>query len=340
MCSRWRRSTAEAAAIVCVFCASLAFVLLFSARARADAELEIAWSAPPACPDGPWALARVAAHLGRAIGASATATLSTRVEIAELDAGFRMRVITARNGAEGERILENAKCEELAEAATLMIALAVDPNAVLGAEPTLPASPTAVRPATDSEKPPILQPKPRVDPKRNAWPDRGLRARAGVLGDAGFLPALGFAPELRLSVHRRAIGAELGGFWFPARESKGAQSVTVGLWAVVLRACPHLVRERFWLGGCAGVDLGRTSAKGHGLTQNLRKRALFLGVAASLQLRLRMVGPLWLLVEPGLSIPLLRQRFVTLDTTDMTTNVLHTPRSVSARGNLGLEVSF
>jgi len=315
-------------------------VSLFSARARADAELEIAWSAPPACPDQPWALARVAAQLGRAIGASATDTLSARVEIEKQGSGFRMRVITARDGAQGERILENAKCEELAEAATLMIALTVDPNAVLGTEAPPPASPAAVTPATDSEKPPILQPKTRVDPKRNAWPDRGFRARAGVLGDVGFLPALGLAPELRLSVHRRAIGAELGGFWFPARESKGAQNVAVGLWAVALRACPQLARERFWLGGCAGIDLGRTSANGHGLTQNLRKRALFVGVAASLQMRLRIVGPLWLLMEPGLSIPLLRQRFVTLDTTDMTTNVLHTPRSVSARGSLGLELSF
>ncbi len=281
----------------------------------------------------------MAVHLGRAIGASADKTLSARVEIAQHGTGFRLKVITAREGARGERIIEDPQCEGLAEAATLMIALAVDPTAVLGSQQEPVATPAPVQPASDSEKPPGLQAKVAVRAP-NAWKDRGLRARAGVLGEEGFLPGLGLAPELRVGMHRGAMGAELGGYWLPARESKGRESVAVTQWAVGARACPHLVQERFWFGGCIGADLGRTSANGRGLTRNLRKRALFAGLAASLQLRLRLGGPLWFVVEPALSIPLFRQRFVSLDTTNMTTNVLHTPRSVTGRASLGLELSF
>ena len=338
MSSRWLRAKT---AVLRVFCAALALVWLLcasAATARAQAELDLSWRSPASCPDASWATKRIATQLGRELSSAVSTPLRAQVEIRREGSSFLLRLTTTHDDTRGERTLEDARCENLAEAATLMIALAIDASAVLQAK----AQPDVAAPspaATDSEKPPVLQAK-SASKAADKITHTGFRARLAVVGDAGFLPSPSVGPELALGAQRALFGAELGGYWFPERDSQGAQRVTVSLWALALRGCVQRERLRFRIGGCLGAELGRVSADGVGLMENLQKRALFAALSLPLRARLRLVGPAWLALDLGLSVPLFRQRFVTLDTTEQERTALHTPQPLGARGSLGVELSF
>src|SRR5262245_34579342 len=119
MRSGWPPATAATTAIVCV---SIAFASLFAARARADAELDLMWGAPAECPDANWATQRVASHLGRDLAKDARATLHADAQIVSDPESYHLTLRTLRGNDAGERLLTDARCDDLAEAAALMIA--------------------------------------------------------------------------------------------------------------------------------------------------------------------------------------------------------------------------
>jgi hypothetical protein len=340
MSSRWLRAKKAVVRLFCAACAALALLWLrdvSATTAHAQAELDLSWQAPAGCPDASWATQRIANHLARDLVSAAGPALRAQVEIQHEEVGFSLRLTTTHANTRGERTLEDARCENLAEAATLLIALAIDANQVLQ-EQTQPDVPAPSPAAPDREKPPALQAKRALKAVYES-PAR-FRTRLSVMGEAGFLPAPSFGPELTLGVQRARFGAEFGGFWLPKRDSQGAQHVRVSLWALALRGCVQGESSRFRLGGCLGVELGRVSADGIGLMENLQKRALFAALSLPLRARLRLGGPAWLALDLGLAVPFLRPRFVTLDTTAQERTVLHTPEPVSARASLGIELSF
>lgn len=305
------------------------------AQTQTPSELALEWQAPLGCPDSTWAQTRIADHLGRAI-AQSPSPLSVRVEIIAQEAGFRLALNMGEASTRSERVIDDARCEDLAEAATLMIALAVDESAQASA-PAVPPAATP-KPATDNERIPALQNKPQANTQTR---DRGLRIQLAGMIDAGFLPKLGLGPALLLGLQRRRVGVYGGAYGFLPRESAGERRVRVRQWAASLGGCVEVfARTRLQLLPCADVQIGRVDATGRGVTENLERHALFVGLGARLALKLRIWGPVWVSAEPGLSVPLLRQRFVTFDTTDETTRTLHTPRPVSARGSLGIELHF
>ncbi len=330
-----RRTVTAIARVLCV----IACAWLVTGRARAEAELVVQWFAPEQCPDAAWATARIAQHLGRPLADVPAGPLHARVLITQEGTRYRLSVRTERGGSSGERSLEDARCEELAEAAALMIGLAIDAGALGEARPSDgPDGPSAA--AVDNERPPGLEPAVPQPAPGTRPANRGLRVDTGLLVDLGFVPGPGLGPDLRLSVQNARAVAELGGYFLPAQSSRGDPSVSVSLWAVAARGCLHWGSSRWLAGVCAGLDLGRVSAEGRGLTENLRTRALFVALSTSVRGRLRIRGPLWLMLEAGPSVPLLRQRFVTLNTSTGRRSALHEPRVVSARGTLGLGLSF
>lgn len=249
---------------------------------------------------------------------------------------YRLTLRTRRGDSQGERTLEDAQCQPLSEAAALMIALAIDADATQTPVPPAP-QPAVPPPEKDGETPPGLKPQPNAPTKVAPL---GARVRASALGELGFLPKAGLGPELAVGVQRGPFGLELSGFWLPERRSRGSERVAVSLWAGSIRGCLEQETSRFRFGGCLGGELGRVSADGQGLSENLRKRALFVAASAPLRARVRMVGPLWLALDVGLAVPLLRQRFVTRDTASGNERALHTPQLLTARASLGAELSF
>lgn len=321
------------------FIAFFAAIWLWAFRAQTQApvtsELALAWQAPGACPDSAWARARIAAHLGRAIG-EGTAQLSARVEIRSQAPGFRLWLSMSDTETRSERSIEDARCEDLADAAALIIALAVGESAQAGAKPAAPSAP--VKPATDSEIIPALQGKPRPLAQTR---DRGLRVQLGGVLDYGFLPEPGIGPALWVGLQGNRLGIYLGARGLLPQQSQGKKRVRVDQWAGSIAGCLRAFsRARIELLPCADLELGRVDASGRGLSENLDRHTLFVGLGARVALKLRVWNSIWVSAEPGLSVPLLRPRFVTLDTAAGTERTLYTPQPVSGRASLGIELHF
>ncbi|MBX3273289.1 MAG: hypothetical protein KF729_23705, partial [Sandaracinaceae bacterium] len=97
-------------------------------HARAEG-LSLSWSAPPGCPDRATVAAQIEELLGRALVAAPPA----RVEAAMARDGGRLRLdleLVRGDEPASTRTLEGPTCEALAEAGALVIALAIDPDAV------------------------------------------------------------------------------------------------------------------------------------------------------------------------------------------------------------------
>lgn len=183
----------------------VAVLALAPGAARAQERLSLRWEAPAACPDRAAVQGEVTRLLGGSIP-SEGAAIAADAHALEVEGGFELTLRTEVEGALGERALTGHRCDELAAAAALILALMIDPEAVARAEPSLAAgsAPTSLPAGVPSEhslaerlEAPTLalprEPVPREPepPARRAAPDEGLRALLGVgaLLDVGTLPA-------------------------------------------------------------------------------------------------------------------------------------------------------
>lgn len=100
--------------------------------------LSVQWDAPAGCPDGAAVRARVVRLVGEE--AARKARLTARAAVRAEGGRWALELELAGETGAGKRSLSAGRCEELAGAAALVIAIAVDPRAVLaGAEVGGPA---------------------------------------------------------------------------------------------------------------------------------------------------------------------------------------------------------
>jgi hypothetical protein len=319
----------------CAWCAvACAALCAFAKTARAEStpELALTWEADPACPDRAWFEERLRDRLAEEIGDDRPRRpLVVNAYLRRAEAGFALDLATEQGGERGERHLTAPACAELAEAAVLVVALAVIEQAP---EPEAPREPA---PPRDTEVPPPQAPEaPAEKPTR-----RNLTLRADALLDVGSLPQLGFGPQLSVGYLGRNLRAELAGYWLPAQETQRSTggNVSVSSWALRPVGCARLWGTTLRLDACAGLELGRIVGEGTDLNQERQRawfhRAAVAGLRASLALdRLAAV------LEPGLAAPLGRPRFVSDAGMGGVTRPLHTPASVAFRATLGVELRF
>ncbi|MCY0987625.1 hypothetical protein OV203_10850 [Nannocystis sp. ILAH1] len=93
----------------------------------------LAWSAPPGCPQRDEVRAWLAGHLGAAADPSGYPGLTSQGVLEREGAGWRLRLVIARDGSRGEKTLRGRDCEELARSGALALAIAIEP-ALSGAE--------------------------------------------------------------------------------------------------------------------------------------------------------------------------------------------------------------
>lgn len=253
--------------------------------AASPAHFELRWSAPAGCPDRDDARAAI----DKALGASPSdqhPAMVVRVTIGEV-APQRWSADIWMYGAagSGERSVEAASCAQVAEAATLIVALAIAVN------PNVPdqASKTAAG----------------ATPAAIVF---GVHARA--LGDVGSLPHpnLGIGLALTLQSGRLHAEAEVSG-WLPRHAYDDASAVSGGKFSILaggLRGCADLLLAApsggFAFGPCAAVESGATIGQGFGLAVH-RVRAEYWGAGMlGLSARYASASPLSLdlLAEVGL----------------------------------------
>jgi hypothetical protein len=164
----------------------------------------------------------------------------------------------------GERRLEAASCDELAQSAAVILALLIDPQAA----PPSPAAekepePTIDEPSAETEPEPEEEPaSPRTVTYAGLGSVRGF-VRLEAVGDLGFLPSLAVGPGLAAGVIWNRTAIELSGSYFPTQdiELEGKDVGDVRVFAGRLGVCQALIaRPEF--GPCLAVEYARLVGRG------------------------------------------------------------------------------
>lgn len=206
----------------------LALALSLGLRAAAAGEpssepagLELRWDAPPQCPDRAQLLAAIDATLGE-VAEGERRSLRARGRVrADPQAGFVVR-LELDDGHASTRELRGTSCEELTDAAALVIAMTIDPRLL----DTLQGPPEVAEPEVPEAEPGVPEAEPGVTegPSRPA-PSEPEPIASG--GSAERAPRDPEAPSAR-STRRRSpaslhfLGraqAGLGGGPLPDRKS-------------------------------------------------------------------------------------------------------------------------
>jgi len=232
----------------------------------------IGWEGPASCPDR----AAAQASLDRLLKDSPTPAddPGARVRITAQGDRFVARV---QLGATGERTIEGDTCTPLADAALLIVAMAIDPR--LGGAPQPPPTeipepeavpePESVPSPKDPPKDPPNAGAPPVSPPPRTPrqpPKVLLRASAGV-GVGGPPPVAGVI-AIGIATHWPRARIELDAdLWTPrTREAPADPRVGVQVlgWTIGLRGCGSPIAKRFELPLCGGIRTGALRGRGTG----------------------------------------------------------------------------
>ncbi len=262
---------------------------------------------------------------------AAYTVIGISIQLEQHDHSYRLTLDTERDGNQGTRVFEAGSCGEVVDAAALLLTLMLDE---VRSEAPTPAAP-----------PPPPPPAPTPPPPPPAAPRRRAHAivQAAALGELGYLPRAGAGAQLAAGVAVQRSRIELTGLWLPdVRSGRGADGarVAIGLWAARLGYCHRLVGRRVALFGCLGLELGRARGQGLDLSQRRDRAYLWSAGYAGLRGSLALGRGVALLLEPGLSVPFERRRFVSIDASGDPSEALHTPAPVSGRLAIAVEASF
>lgn len=278
---------------------------LLAAGLVAAPPVELRWRAPEECPQQADVVARLAAYRGEVDD-----TLPVRV----VEADVRAREdgtweLALRFDASAEpRVLDNATCSGLAEAAVVVVAIAVAPHDEPVADPPAPTTtpePTTA-PAPAKIDPPPKPTRGRADARGGAPIGLALGLGAGV--GAGATP-VGFSLAPAVAIVGPRWRAAVVGLFEPRRrlrlaDVEGAGSDLVH-WAVGAEGC-WLPRVASFLAIplCGGAEAGELVATGFGLDNQRRRRTPWVAATVGSGLRFTVHRRVVLWLAPTAVIPL------------------------------------
>lgn len=252
-----------------------------------SADVELVWSALPGCPREAAVRAEIERLVGHALGAGADAPLHAAAWVTHDQRGWRARIaITGDGDGPREREIEGETCAQVADAAAVIVALAIDPavGSSLTARPPAPSSPPPpplprpplLLPPPAAAPPGLAVPQPALPPVSRSSPGRstsrsfglGIKAAGGVDLLSFSTPAIGFGVGGFLSLSRNRIELFATGWLpevasMPRRPYVGAE---VSLLVGGARYCRTLVEGTIGLAGCGGIELGAMTATSFGVT--------------------------------------------------------------------------
>lgn len=286
-----RTTSARGALWLTATCASLvAFAV--SRVSHADS-WTVAWEAPPGCP--------TVERVDEMIQEVLQTELEHRPELearavvtSDVDGSWTLHLEVEREGIIHRRTLTGNDCREVSEAAALVVALAIDPNALASrkraestratsapeaaAQPTeqppsassqapeRQVAPAPARPAVAQEPHPLESPAIEID--EGGHEHAGLDATRLMLGvdgvaDAGSMPAPAVGPAAILALSRARYRLETFGAYLPDQlayaSSESRAAARVRLWFAGLRGCWVLPIFSSPLGG---MEAGESSKLG------------------------------------------------------------------------------
>lgn len=295
---------------------------------------------------GPRALAAlVERRLGRAVftsAARADVAIEGRVEPLSGSSGYRVviRLLDATGSPLGQRELTTAgaRCDDIDEPVSLVVALLIDPNASLaplssgpaGSAPSPSLPPTASAPASACIEPP----PPVAAPAPWRW-DASIGGSLAL--GAVPAPAPGAMARVQLRPSPRwGVALEAGAWRGTSAGEASKGQVAVALSAVTLLGCPLVLeRGRVDVVGCAGAQLGQLSAQGQQLDVVRQADRTLVNVAAELRGGVALVGPLRLTAGATGGVLLRRDTFFFRDTAGNRQDLFR-PSSLALSVDVGL----
>lgn len=306
--------------------------------APVDAD-RIEWRAPDECPDDAAVEARIGAMLG-------TTEVVTEPAVADVDGelgSYTVELATDIDGARQARTLRAPDCAVLAEAVAVVVAVALDPVAVVETELASDAQrvPVDVPSPSEPRREFGLTPAPSTVARTSA-PARRRKWSFGsrVAGGYGLGTAPGGTGLVGLALYAETGRARLeieGRYWAPRRIREGDAGARVQLGTVGVAGCLQLGGPIVTAPVCIGLEAGALRARGVGLPDSRVVNFPWLAplARAALQVRVHARVRLWLALEGAVLAlrPGLQQGFVE-------PRPLWEAPPVSARVMLGLDARW
>ena len=318
----------------------VAAVALPGAAAPAAQAAQISIEAPESCLDPAALTDEVSNLVGKPLGS--VADVDFRVAIAQLPhRGWRLRLETidsrpAAGGAAtvlGSREIDAASCAELAEAASVAIAVAV--RSIDRAARSPPAASTTTSPAPAAPAPPPRRRCPSAHPCRGpSWQPALALAFAT---DSGALPTPASASISRdiCSVARLAWSRSRPGS-VPRRSGRRRTGAAGSSCCSAASSRAGIHAGAAWTPlACGGFELGRLSGTGLGVARPETGDAFWRALRGDLGFSLAMGRTAAILLRAGLVRPLVRPEFV-LDQSQP----VHRPDALTVRLTAGLQLGF
>jgi hypothetical protein len=292
--------------------------------------LQLTWHAPEGCPSGADVQAQVADLLaGREIPATRRLVATTTVEKTERGA-WTVRLETTLEGTTGQRVFEGDSCKTVAATTALILAFALDPDAVHTSPNRPPAPPAETKPPPAPETVPLPQP---VEP-----PSAHVHAALQIAALSGILPKPTLAARALLGVSRRQLGAELVGQISDERDKTIDRTSAGGsfrLLSIGARISWEPFRGPWTLKLFAGAELEHVTAKGFGVSRPISDSATMPAALVAVQLGWPLSSRLSVHLEGDLTARSDRAKFVL----SPTGSVLEIP-AANLAGAAGVELTF
>lgn len=259
----------------------------------------LSWSAPAMCPDATWAREALASQLRGALPADTV----VEIDIVPASPGFAATIAVRGDATDtpfAPRRLVAGDCDALARAAILVVAVAIDPIAVVGPSDPLDAAdpppsfelpdpiprtrrPSPVGPATPITEP-LFDRTPPPSPRSPAQWHHALRFAGGI--GSTIIPALTGVVQLGYAAIRSGWRIETHAGWLVPVDRRYGDGAGARLQAITLslRGCPSPAIGRVTLAVCLGLEGGPVVGRGTGVPRSSRAvsgwLAAELGVAA------------------------------------------------------------
>jgi hypothetical protein len=280
----------------------LTFLCVCSTRSVAASELVIEWTAPPDCPDQDDFVSRVE----RSLGAGVKANLTAKAHVTEIAGTFHAKLRISSSAGYGERVLENTRCEILADSVALVVAMSASRSGEM------------------------------LDDEQERF---ALALSAHGTAIIGPLPKIALGVGGALAIEAFAFRLELSGTYYAPPQSSTFDSAPAGAEFKLLRfsarACRVWKFGAFELAPCLGAQFFRIDASAFGGEEYLDASSLVWGPSVGVFGRLRVWGPLSVFLEADGFAPVSRQRFVYSDL-----GPLHRPSAVGGQLFIAPEVQF
>ena len=323
-----------------------AFLSLSAASASSAWGAELIVNAPDSCVD-PVALAdEVSDLIGKPL--ASVSEVDFRLQIAKTTHQrwrLKLETISQRpaDGGEaavrGSREIEGTTCAELAEAASVAIAVSV--RSIAGETgPTQPSIPSPAPAKPPPQPSPTLEAPPSLAHPASETPSWRPTVALALATDTGALPNTGLGVDLEVALERGSLQLAAFGTWFGSQNTVVANAG--GTFQLALGGALGCLAPRWgrWTPlACGGLELGRLAGTGAGpdVARPKTGSAFWRAARADAGVMAALGDNLAALLRAGVAVPLAAPPAFVLDNG---TDVVYRPSHLAFRLTAGFELGF